>query len=554
MCCDVAMQEALMASSKLISPFGSLGDVTNISRQPASIILDKYARIGKRMNKGTIATVKSSDGHILEVSLWTLEPPALSYFCINCHRAPDSEPNDADFEDKPHMVAAEGQFLLLRTSFVSSFGDHEYFMYKAGNSETGKLASLDQIPIPGFHLPRASEFGIVPHGHDDQYILAALSAGFDPLYYKLHLYFSKDKKWRSTLLKNPCPYLNKVMASKVVTLGEGIIAWVDFQHGMLVCNVHEMNPSPRYIPLPDPLPGNKDELQEFSTGPSKSAYRDLACTNGVIKFVEIEHHVATPKNIKVHDSDLIMSRRCKEPKLLESWNGWKAVMWTRTVSSDAWDMGPVIDAADIMFDNPMDLLLLSVLKGEADVDKFAFKDLYSAFPTLSTDGDDILYLHTMTKLSDPDARMVALDLGTKRVKAVGRYSLADHWPSVKAFGPCTVPCMTTGKVSASACVSIKRAHSSAHDPNKTSICVGHLSSSESGNKRPRLLAEKVNHGHNRAQNIIQNDHISPVRRAQSNLSPQQCFVEHYTPLYHHRNDQYFNWQDGYCHPGYASPS
>ncbi|CAL5085150.1 unnamed protein product [Urochloa decumbens] len=432
-----------MASSKLISPFGSLGDVTNISRQPASIILDKYARIGKRMNKGTIATVKSSDGHILEVSLWTLEPPALSYFCINCHRAPDSEPNDADFEDKPHMVAAEGQF-LLRTSFVSSFGDHEYFMYKAGNSETGKLASLDQIPIPGFHLPRASEFGIVPHGHDDQYILAALSAGFDPLYYKLHLYFSKDKKWRSTLLKNPCPYLNKVMASKVVTLGEGIIAWVDFQHGMLVCNVHEMNPSPRYIPLPDPLPGNKDELQEFSTGPSKSAYRDLACTNGVIKFVEIEHHVATPKNIKVHDSDLIMSRRCKEPKLLESWNGWKAVMWTRTVSSDAWDMGPVIDAADIMFDNPMDLSLLSVLKGEADVDKFAFKDLYSAFPTLSTD--------------------------------------------VKAFGPCTVPCMTTGKVSASACVSIKRAHSSAHDPNKTSICVGHLSSSESGNKRPRAYS------------------------------------------------------------------
>ncbi|CAO2192035.1 unnamed protein product [Urochloa humidicola] len=404
-----------MAASKLISPFGSLGDVTNVARRPASIILDKYARIGEHMNKDTIATVKSSDGHILEVSLWTLQPPALSYFCIRCHRAPDSEPNDADFKDEPHMVAAEGQFLLLRTSFVSSFGDHEYFMYKAGNSETGELASLDQIPIPDFHLPKSSEFGIVPHGHDDQYILAALSLGFDPLYYKLHLYFSKDKEWRSTLLKNPYPGLNKVMASKVVTLGEGKIAWVDFQHGMLVCNVHEMNLSPRYIPLPDPLPGNKDELQKINLGPCISVCRDLACTNGVIKFIEIEHHVAAtqsfpPKNGKVHDSDLIifMSRQRKwEPKLLESWNGWKAVMWTRNISSDAWNMGPVIDAADIMFDNPMDLSLLSALKGEADVDKFAFKDLCSAFPTLiSTDGDDILYLNAMTKLSDPDARMV----------------------------------------------------------------------------------------------------------------------------------------------------
>ncbi|CAO2202477.1 unnamed protein product [Urochloa humidicola] len=65
-----------MAASKLISPFGSLGDVTNVARRPASVILDKYARIGKRMNKDTIATVKSSDGHILEVSLWTVADAA----------------------------------------------------------------------------------------------------------------------------------------------------------------------------------------------------------------------------------------------------------------------------------------------------------------------------------------------------------------------------------------------------------------------------------------------------------------------------------------------
>lgn len=188
-------------------------------------------------------------------------------------------------------------------------------------------------------------------------------------------------------------------------------------------------------------------------GPSAKKFQDLACINGVVKFIKMEHHWVTtekpsyPLNSgKVYDSDAVMSRERKEPELPPSYNGWKALMWSRTLSSNCWEMGPVLDVADIMLGNSMDLSLLSGLMGEADSHNIAFKDLYSAYPTLSTDGDDILYLKLLGGPNNPDGRMVVtpIDLAIKRVKSLGEYSLAKHSPSVKAFGPCTVPLVTTG--------------------------------------------------------------------------------------------------------------
>ncbi|CAL4929255.1 unnamed protein product [Urochloa decumbens] len=473
----------------MTGPFSPAGGNT----RPASIFLKKYARTGTgdAMNDDTTATVRSSDGHILEISLWFHQPPALA----------------------PPAASTKGRTWSAQRAASSSSGpasssptlpntEYEYFMFKGG---FGEPLSLDPIPF-SYSLPRNSDLAVavVPRGHGGhEYLLAALAVGFDSLYYKLHIYSSEDKSWTLVKLQNPIPQLDKVITSKLVNLGEGgLVAWVDYLHGMLVCDLHdETNPTARYIPLPDLLPGNRDEmqrqLQEVRSGPCTGRYRDLACINGVLKFIEMKHHVAITtesppeKGTIVLDSDLIMSRQRKEPEppVVESWNGWTAVTWSRTISSAGWEMGIVLDAGDIVFDNPMDLSpLLSRLKGEADVGKLAFKHLYSAFPTLSTDGDDVIYLKSSTtKWSDPDARMVALNLGTKRAKAIGDCALARHWPYIKAFAPCTVPHLTTGKVSSSA--------SSARDQNHTSIYGGHPCSCEPDNKRQRLLAEKVNHGH-----------------------------------------------------------
>lgn len=425
---------------------------TNAPRRPTSIFLNQFAYtcVDYRMNGDTTATARSSGGHIMEVSFWIRHPPALSYFCARCHRSPGSKEPAADgggaggFEDPPRVVAAQGRLVLLRARFDSGgYASYEYFMYKADFREPAgepPAVSLDPVPLPvGYSLPRVSEFAVVPRGHGGcHYLLAALHPDYYARRhcYDLYTYSSEDEAWTRIVLQNPVPQLNiRVITSKVLTLGEGVVCWVDFRHGMLMCNLHETNPTARYIPLPDPLPGNKGNL-ERQPGPYTSEYRDLACINGVLKLIEMQHLTRVvvttpkpsfpPKGGMVYDSDLIMSRqqqlRKEEPEPLETWDGWRAVMWSRTLysSDDRWEAGPVLDAADIVLDDSVDLSQLSrLVNGEADVGgKIGFKDLYSSHPILSTDGDDILYLDSRTMFTDPNTLTVALDLGTKRVKAM----------------------------------------------------------------------------------------------------------------------------------------
>ncbi|CAL4929259.1 unnamed protein product [Urochloa decumbens] len=435
----------------MTGPLSPAGGNTDAPRRPPLIFLEKYARTGTgdAMNAATAATARSrsSDGDILEISLWFHQPPALSYFCARGHYGSD---------ERLHVVGAEGRLALLRASFATLYGyeSYEYFLYKSG---FGEPASLDAIPP--CHFPRnVKELAVVPRGHGGhEYLLAALAIALDLpdyTYNKLYIYSSEDKSWTSILLQNPIPQLRKtIRTSKVVNLGEGLVAWVDYHHGMLVFDLHETNPTARYIPLPDPLPGNRDQMQELAGRTCTGRYQDLACINGVLKFIEMEHHVVIktqepsfpPENGKVLDSDLIMSRQREKPKPVKTWNGWTAVMWSRTVSPDGWEMGPVLDAADFVLDNPMDLLsMLSGLKDRADIGKMEFKDLYSDSPILSTDGDDILYLHSSTRMGDWDRRVVALDLRTNRVKVMGDFSPVKRWHLVKAFGPCPVPHVITG--------------------------------------------------------------------------------------------------------------
>nr|CAB3496964.1 unnamed protein product [Digitaria exilis] len=285
-------------------------------------------------------------------------------------------------------------------------------MYKRRPAEPGESSAvlLDPVPLPtGVRVHYIKEFGVAPNsGHGGHhYLIAALCFQFDPLFYPLHGYSSENKTWTPIQLPNPCPEIDRVSTCKVVTIEEGVTAWVDFGHGMLMINLHEeTKPSARYLPLPDPLPKNFNEIvNEFGSGPWARRFRDLACVDGVLKLVEMEHRVrvvtetppAPREKDKLHDSDLIaMSRKRKRGEV------------------------KVFDASDITLDGSVHSSLLRGLKGvaAADDDKVAFKDLYSAYPTLSAEGDDVLYLWSTTNFNDPDGWMVAVDLATKRVKAI----------------------------------------------------------------------------------------------------------------------------------------
>jgi hypothetical protein len=86
-------------------------------------------------------------------------------------------------------------------------------------------------------------------------------------------------------------------------------------------------------------------------------YRDVACINGLIKFVEVERRVTVAEIVDVlsekpsdsmnkdvlYDSDMIKmySRKHvdRKPKTLRLPNGWSAMTWTRELGSDRWLKG-----------------------------------------------------------------------------------------------------------------------------------------------------------------------------------------------------------------------
>jgi hypothetical protein len=146
----------------------------------------------------------------------------------------------------------------------------------------------------------------------------------------------------------------------------------------------------------------------------------------------------TDKDV-LYDSDLITSLKRngvdeKKPKLRDC---WRAVTWSRTVCSNFWRKECTLSGDDILLDETKHLELVSRLRGNA-CGKLTLSDLYLAFPTLSTDGDDILYLMSVAEPGDQSGWVVAVDLGNRTVKAAVACSFKEHDASNQAFRPCTL--------------------------------------------------------------------------------------------------------------------
>ncbi|XP_071683616.1 uncharacterized protein [Lolium perenne] len=237
----------------------------------ASILLARQPRFTDSTNDST-ATAKSKDGYTMAVSFWIADPPQLSLFSIHCSKPPASRHKAyPDFLVLPQVVGADGPFVLLRAGFYAGAGSREYFLYKAAGDAP---PSLERIPTPdefgsdGDDLRGVREFGIL--GQGGHYLVAALrdapsSSGDD---YQLRIYSSERKSWSTRTLQNPCPGVDRVIADKVITLGQGgLLGWVDLSHGLLVCDLLRLqDPDPTaaagggvsfFIPMPEPLPGNR---------------------------------------------------------------------------------------------------------------------------------------------------------------------------------------------------------------------------------------------------------------------------------------------------------
>jgi hypothetical protein len=307
-------------------------------------------------------------------------------------------------------------------------------------------------------LPLFKPLAVVPLGDGEHYLLAGCSIANHklPFKFQLHIYSSADQTWSIKPLPDACPDVHDILPDKVIPLGDGVVGWVDLRVGVAVCDLLRQPLDVRFIPLPEPMPANRETLKKFHPGDPAWRFRDVAFSNGVLKFVEVEHRwiVTTigpapeeptdpSEKAVLLDSDLIMSRKRKlvdtKPKQVRKRDGWRMVTWSRPaiMSSHCWHKGCIIDVDDIAVDDTITSSLRSGVGDEHDDESCKFRNMYSAFPTLSTDVDD---LRTVAKPNDSSkAWMVAVDLGKKTLlTALGAYSCDRHDPCTYNYRLCSL--------------------------------------------------------------------------------------------------------------------
>ncbi|TVU47692.1 hypothetical protein EJB05_07299, partial [Eragrostis curvula] len=95
-------------------------------------------------------------GYTMAVSFLVASPPDLSFFSVQCSKPPNSfkSPN---FKVFPHVVGAEGPFVLLRSRFYGSTKD-EYFMSSwSGSSASFLVVETDKATTVSKPLPRLAQ-------------------------------------------------------------------------------------------------------------------------------------------------------------------------------------------------------------------------------------------------------------------------------------------------------------------------------------------------------------------------------------------------------------
>jgi len=226
---------------------------------------------------------------------------------------------------------------------------------------------------------------------------------------------------------------------------------------MLICDLSQEPPlRAQYIPLPEPLPGNREKVKKYL--PGFRLFRDLTCVDGLVRFIEIEHRViereivtdvppekpVDPRTKDVfYDSELIsLNKRkpveTKPNKIQRSADGWSVITWTREIGSNFWLKGSVVDVNDILVDDSVFSALLSSNKSES-AGSLTFKDLTWIQPTLSTDGNDILYLKTFNQqLGVPVLAAVNLVEKTLKLEAPAVHKFGKYPPLKHILRPCAL--------------------------------------------------------------------------------------------------------------------
>nr|CAB3491121.1 unnamed protein product [Digitaria exilis] len=248
----------------------------------------------------TMAASRSTTGLPVTVSLRLrlAAPPELSRVCVQVEL-----PARCHVSTVNHIysivVAAHGDSMLVQIKGVDNFTT-DHFVYNAGNAaaDPPRPPSLRLLPRYGLredgragcrsYLNREAT-GLLRSG-EDELVVAELNTldvhglmtpGMTTTELRL-LRYPGSCRWsvKRTQISHHHAGAGELPSSwrndTVVPLGDDRLCWVDFQHGLLFCDVFEESPELRFVPLPE---------DPFFDG---VGYRNVSVTaGGAMKLVNI---------------------------------------------------------------------------------------------------------------------------------------------------------------------------------------------------------------------------------------------------------------------------
>jgi hypothetical protein len=201
----------------------------------------------------------------------------------------------------------------------------------------------------------------VPRDGGSSFLVADLFPREEGLgHYDLHVFSSATSEWTTTYLQLPTPAgaLPQGLPSrtdKVIYLGKGMVGWVDLWRGIVFCDLLEKKgPVLGFIPLPTTAFDLRREGHA-------QRVRDVACCNGFISFVEIEHCLREPNivncssfkmTLNLDTEDVIPDKAFltrddldRKPELVP--DGWKIRTMFKGISWDYWKTRHTVYVDDI---------------------------------------------------------------------------------------------------------------------------------------------------------------------------------------------------------------
>ncbi|KAE8804408.1 hypothetical protein D1007_19433 [Hordeum vulgare] len=409
--------------SSLTGPYVAGGGAATSPRPsayPDWALLRKTARILAFRN-ATTAEGCTAEGRAIEASFWLVDPPGVSYFSVHCPGL-----QEEDFSGEPQVVCAEAAFVLFRVSF--SFPTERristhHFVYTARG--TAGAPSLQLLPEPpGVEAVKSHRLGLLPRG-GEHYAVAFLDRNWtarDDAWqwqFDAYVFSSETCSWSKKedllgLSESDAALLRPHATSKQIAVGASTLGWVDISRGItLLCDLFDECPVVKYIPLP--VPGACITPYYRLTRHSAQCFHDVACYDGLIKFVEVGFD---------------------EPDCMIKGKGWRATTWIRNISWGGWRKHTRVDVGNISVDPRYSALLPELWNHETH--KLELKKLVFLLPTLSVRNDDLLYIMAKVGGEHDKAWVIAVDMKSAVVEGLAPVSTGRYCPSTM-FSPCAFP-------------------------------------------------------------------------------------------------------------------